>query len=108
MAEEKENLTNSNQEKQDITKLRQAVLKWIDNEKPVGPRPVQTVVTPPENEKTAIPKDILNIRINKKNKPAENFLEECGFILNKDENEERDYILNVGNEKRNNSYVEVL
>ena len=72
MAEEKENLTNSNQEKQDITKLRQAVLKWIDNEKPVGPRPVQTVVTPPENEKTAIPKDILNIRINKKNKPAEN------------------------------------
>ena len=44
----------------------------------------------------------------KKNKPAENFLEECGFILNKDENEERDYILNVGNEKRNNSYVEVL
>lgn len=44
----------------------------------------------------------------KKNKPAENFLKECGFILDKDENEEKHYILNVGNERRNNSYAEVL
>jgi len=44
----------------------------------------------------------------KKNKPAENFLEECGFILDKEENGEKCYVLNIGNEKKNSSYAEVI
>src|SRR3989344_5239626 len=44
----------------------------------------------------------------KKNKPAECFLEECGFLLDKEENEEKCYTLNIGEEKKNNSYAEVI
>lgn len=43
----------------------------------------------------------------KKNKPAKNFLKECGFILDEEKEGKKHYILKVGKEKKRDSYVEV-
>ena len=43
----------------------------------------------------------------KKNKPAENFLKDCGFILDKEEKGEMHYILEAGKEKKRENYAEV-
>lgn len=43
----------------------------------------------------------------KKNKPAENFLKDCGFILDKEENGEMNYVLEVGKEKKRESYADI-
>ena len=44
----------------------------------------------------------------KKNKPAEKFLEECGFILDREENGEKYYILEDENKKIKGDYIKII
>lgn len=44
----------------------------------------------------------------KKNKLAKDFLKECGFILDKEENEEIYYILEVGKENKKENYIKII